>query len=105
MPVVAVSDPFTLGEDTFEEIKDSLPPHGVVGYLSDLDPHHGEGSAAWYLAEYSLAPIVLDPRMDRDTVVGIFTNPTAAADLIGRNGLEIVRRYDAGLMLLRRKNP
>jgi hypothetical protein len=89
--------------DRFEEIKNQLPDHGTVGYLSDVNPPKQLGAELLYLAEYSLAPLVLEPGTDRGLVLGNFADPSAAADLVERSGLEIVRRYDAGVLLLRRK--
>jgi hypothetical protein len=89
----------------FEELKDSLPASGVICYLSDIDPRRQNGQRLWYLAEYSLAPLVLRAGADCEQVVGMFSDRATAADLIRSSGLEIERRYDANLILLRRKRP
>jgi hypothetical protein len=98
-------DAVSLTVDRFEELKDSLPASGVICYLSDIDPSQRNGQRLWYLAEYSLAPLVLRTGIDCEQVVGMFSDRATAADLIRSSGLEIERRYDANLVLLRRKRP
>jgi hypothetical protein len=97
------TDSLSLAADRFEELKDSLPAHGVVCYLSDMDIKEQTGSGFYYLAAYSLAPVVLRAGTDCDTVVGNFADPAAAPAIIERNGLQVLRRYYAGLLLLQRK--
>ena len=94
--------------DRFEELKADLPAYGTVGFLSDLpasaaDMQDSGRAVIWFLAEYSLAPIVLKPGADTEMVVACFDDPAKSAAIIASSGLEIVRRYDAGLLLLRRK--
>jgi hypothetical protein len=91
--------------DRFDALKIGLPDHGVVCYLTDMDLTTQSGQAVWYLAEYSVAPVVLRLGVDCGSVVGIFEHPSAAAAIVERNGLQIVRVYDAGLMMLRTKRP
>jgi hypothetical protein len=96
-------DAMSLTADRFEELKDNLPAHGVVCYLSDMDFEDQTGSGSFYLAAYSLAPVVLRAGTDCETVVGNFADPAAAPTIIEKNGLQVLRRYYPGLMLLQRK--
>ena len=96
-------DPLPLIVERYEQLQVDLPSRGVVCYLSDVDPRTEQGSAAYYLAEYSLAPLVLRIGTDYEATVGSFADPGKAPSLLERNGLEATRQYDAGLMLLRRK--
>jgi hypothetical protein len=91
--------------DRFDALKTGLPDHGVVCYLTDMDLTTRSGQAVWYLAEYSVAPVVLRPGADCGSVVGTFEHPSSAAAIVERNGLQVVRVYDAGLMMLQTKRP
>jgi hypothetical protein len=92
----------TSNEHRFDELKKSLPPSGVVGYLSDLDLGGNEGSAAWYTAEYSLVPLRLSPECDCESVIGNFTDSSVAPVVAKSRGLAIVRDFGRGVVLLRR---
>jgi hypothetical protein len=80
-------------------VRASLPAHGIVGYLSD----QRDRARALFLAQYVLAPVVLDPSAERDTVVGDFADPRAGRMLAARRSLEVVRDFGDGLVLLRRR--
>lgn len=57
-------DDITLYEKRFDAIKKMLPAHGTVGYAGGVNyPQYWMSDAAalhdWYLAQYTLAPLVL----------------------------------------------
>ncbi len=87
----------------FGELKRILPSRGVLGYLSNLSPTGDEGVGRWYAAQYSLAPVQLAPGLDCEMVVGDFSDPSIGTALAANHGLEIVRDFGQGVMLLRRK--
>jgi len=93
-------DAITANERRFEELKKSLPPHGVVGYLSDLDPSTAYGIQQLYLTEYSLAPLQVASSSDQAIVVGNFSDVSVAPAMAARNGLRIARDFGNGAMLL-----
>jgi hypothetical protein len=67
------SDGITLYERRFDRLKRLLPPHAVVGYVSDAEPYNIE----FYLAQYSLSPVIVDPKQPHDVVIGNFANRAA----------------------------
>jgi hypothetical protein len=85
----------------FAALRRLLPRDGVVGYLSD------EPGAAreYFLAQYALAPVVLDPAGARALVVGNFFDPARAPGLAAGQGLVLVADLGAGVMLFRRAGP
>jgi hypothetical protein len=96
--------PDTVSEtiESYDELKSSLPAHGVACYFSDKDV---EAQAfLWYLAEYSLAPLVLRPGSDCEWLIGRFENP-GTVNTLDSLGLRIERSYGPQLLLLRRKQP
>jgi hypothetical protein len=108
---VSQMDTVTYNETRFVALKRALPTHGVVGYISDLDLSNDEGTAAWYLAQYSLAPLQVYFLPNRtpgttspifDVAVGNFQNSNLAAALAARNGFVVERDFGAGAMLLSR---
>ncbi len=86
-----------------EQLTRPRRPAGALDPLPLIVERYEQGSAAYYLAEYSLAPLVLRIGTDCEATVGSFADPGKAPSLLERNGLEATRQYDAGLMLLRRK--
>jgi hypothetical protein len=101
LDVSDASDAGAPPEDRFDELREHLPK-GVVGYLSDANPGQLEGDFAWYWAEYSLAPVLLEPGINHEIVIGNFLRPDTAAAIIRGTGLVIERDCLNGVMLLRR---
>jgi len=91
---------FSLLIQRYESLEIALPSHREVCYISDLDPGTQQGQLFYYLAEYSLAPRVVRAGTDCEITIGSFAQAAAAPAIIEQKGLRIVRRYDAGLMLL-----
>ncbi len=96
----SATDAITLEERRFDSVKRVLPAHGVIGYLSDINPQ-GEGEADYYVTEYSLAPLQVSQRPDHDIVVGNFRNVVAATAAIQQNRLRVAQDFGGGVLLLR----
>ena len=79
----------------FSAIKTQLPGHGVVGYVGDPGQSPGE----YYLAQYALAPVVIDHSLNHSLIVGNFSK---APFLIPLN-LEMVHDFGNGVLLLANK--
>jgi len=62
----------------FARLKAALPQRGVIGYVGDA----GEsGVAPYYLAQYALAPLVLDRSHNHSFVVGNFPSGPPATSV------------------------
>jgi hypothetical protein len=81
----------------FREARRLLPRHGVVGYVSDRP----DAVATYFLAQYALAPLVLERGGARPVVVGNFFEPERADALAASLGLVLQRDLGAGVMLFR----
>jgi len=105
VPWKTLADSITLNERRFDGVKKNLAAQGVVGYVSDLDPSSIAGTAARYLAQYSLAPLLVEypARPDRQIVSGDFSNALAAPAIAQRERLQVVHNFGAGVLLLRRE--
>ena len=77
----------------FARLKAALPQRGVIGYVGEA----GEsGVPAYYLAQYALAPLVLDRSPNHPFVVGNFPS-TASAPSIAK--LRLVKDFGDGVLL------
>jgi hypothetical protein len=82
----------------FAALKAELPARGVIGYIGE------EGNSAlpdYYLAQYALAPLVLDRGFNHSLVVGNF--PASGARVIP-SGLDEVKDFGKGVLLLRNRD-
>ncbi len=77
----------------FTALKADLPQSGVVGYIGET------GNLAvgdYYLAQYALAPLVVDHSANHRLVIGNFS---AAPSAIATQGLQLVKDYGSGVVL------
>lgn len=91
------------------ELRDALPPRGIVGYVTDpplADTTSSRVAAdlhdrfkAYILAQYVLAPRVVAVDTAREWVVGNYREDRTAPTL---PGFRIVRAFGRGLVLYRR---
>jgi len=77
----------------FASLKAVLPQRGVIGYVGDA----GEsGVAPYYLAQYALAPLVLDRSPNHPLVVGNFPLRPPAHSVVN---LRLVKDFGDGILL------
>ena len=87
------------GDPRFAAVKALLPARGVVGYIGEP----GEGAKGdYYLAQYALAPLVVDDSTNHRFVVGNFRS--AAAVPSGSENpqlvkLQLVKDFGDGVFL------
>jgi len=89
-----------LSDERFVELKKSLPQRGVVGYVGESG---GTSSSvgAYYLAQYALAPLIVDHSPNHPLVVGNFPH-AVPAQLPGN--LQLMRDFGNGVLLLAGKD-
>jgi hypothetical protein len=88
-------------EGRFSDISNDLPKDSVIGYLTDADPNLASTSAEYYLAEYALAPVVVANNVDQKLVMANVHTPQPP-EFYRSRGLELVRDYGNGVLLLRK---
>lgn len=77
----------------FARLKAALPQRGVIGYIGQ----EGEsGLPAYYLAQYALAPLVLDRSLKHPFVIGNFTSSTGASSV---ENLRLLKDFGDGVLL------
>jgi hypothetical protein len=88
----------------FAPLARAIPEGGVAGYLSDLDPSLPAATAEYYLAEYFLAPAVIENSTRPALVIANLHRPPPAGYFEGL-GFRIERDFGSGLYLLRKARP
>jgi hypothetical protein len=106
-------DPYRISyqEPRFREAAALLPLEQPVGYLSNLELNELRGAAAFFGAQYALAPRILipfpDPRAGR-FVVGNFSAEVELSDATSRlareHNLRVVRAFDNGVVIFENPN-
>jgi len=85
-------------DQRFADLKGALPSVGTVGYIGDSGAPPGQ----YYLAQYALAPLVVDYSADHVWVIGNF--PKKRPDLSALEHLELVKDFGDGVELFRNKD-
>jgi hypothetical protein len=95
-------------ERRLEPLRARLPPHGMIGYLSDPEPARLSRSQSrehykkFILTKYALAPVLVVNRPTMPLVVGNFDDPVSA-EQARHLGLELVTDFENGILLFRRR--
>jgi len=98
--IPARNDMMARQDQRFEPLRDALPKRGIVGYMSDAATEYDQ-ELRRSLAQYSLAPLIVQSDTSQPLIVGEFTNPAAVAR--GRDlNLIVLRDFGDGLVLLAR---
>jgi hypothetical protein len=88
-------------DERFADLRKVLPQRGVVGYVGDP----GETSPAdYYLAQYALAPLVVERSTEHWLVVGNFPASQSSPPSGIEKSLLLVRNFGNGLFLFARKD-
>ncbi|NLF50847.1 MAG: hypothetical protein GX577_06890 [Leptolinea sp.] len=79
-------DMVTAWDRRMRKIREILPDHGVIGYLADWDiPNVKYGSSdqevEFLLAQYTVAPVVLERGADHDLILGNFNDSGETAKM------------------------
>ena len=96
------SDAISRYERRFQGVRSVLPRRGVIGYVGDAQPENytSEDFKRFILTAYALAPLIVVADTTPDLVVGNFTPDSLPNE--PPPGLRLVRKFDAGVWLLRR---
>ena len=85
-------------DQRFSAVKAALPGYGVVGYIGEPGT---PALADYYLAQYALAPLVLDRSPNHALVLGNFPDESAPATPSG--DLRLVQDFGDGVLLFATK--
>jgi hypothetical protein len=101
-------DAVSLYDKRFDELRKDLPKDARIGYITDLPPQNiltlANPSAiqALYMAQYSLAPVIVDIGAARTLVVGNFFIPRDLTYEISDHKLSLIKDYGNGVFLFRK---
>lgn len=98
---ISGQDDITLYTSRFESLRRRLPAGGVVGYLG-YDGQEAQDTAMYYLAQYALAPVVVDRSDHHSLVVGNFPGPVPPAVRFLSPGLTLQGDFGNGVLLFGR---
>lgn len=82
----------------FAALKAQLPERGTVGYVGKTDP---AALGDYYLAQYALAPLVVEHTPNHALVVGNFPHGGPSQPF---ENLQLVRDFGNGVLLLANKD-
>ena len=85
-------------DQRFAALKAQLPARGVIGYVGEAG---NDGTADYYLAQYALAPLVIERSPNHPLVIGSY--PTARPSTLEEN-LQLVRDFGSGVLLFANKD-
>ena len=81
-------------DQRFSAVKQALPTRGVIGYIGE----NGDSALPdYYLAQYALAPLVVDRSIQHKFVIGNFPGSEVPASL---PGLRKMQDFGNGVVLL-----
>ena len=89
--------------ERFLTLRQVLPKRGVVGYISDDTTDEDIFAPRKYLAQYSLAPVILARSLDCSLVVGNFRNHPPDFESYRKMGLTPLRDFGNGVILFTRE--
>jgi hypothetical protein len=95
---VKADDVAARSDQRFAAVKTVLPSHGVIGYVGETG---NSGTSDYYLAQYALAPLVVEHSANHPLVIANF--PTAPASGLPQN-LQLVRDFGNGVLLFASKD-
>jgi len=82
----------------FDELKKELPPHGIVGYVSDNVVRDGI-----HATQYALTPLIVAGDTERALVVGNFHGPAGQTELVKDPNLVLIKDFGNGVRLYKRE--
>ena len=88
-------------EDRFSEFRKALPPHAVLGYLSDNPVNDPSNQSDFNLAQYTLAPAILVPSIGLRLVVMNYHSATPDLAVLHARHLTPIRDFGKGVLLCR----
>jgi hypothetical protein len=86
-------------DERFAELKTMLPESGIVGYAGESGP---AADGSYYLAQYALAPLVVDRTPNHALVVGNFATSQVAQSAV--ENLRLVKDFGNGVLLFAAKD-
>jgi hypothetical protein len=95
----------TAFEDRFNDLRQTLEPHTVYGYLSDNPPNNPSAASELRLTQYTLAPAIVRPSPNENLVIVNYHSKQLDMNMLRANRLAPLRDFGNGVALARRVQP
>jgi hypothetical protein len=89
-------------ETRFDQLRKTVQPHAVYGYLSDNARNDPSAQPEFYLTQYTLAPAIIKATPDQPLVVANFHNNRPDTKLLQANKLVPIQDFGNGVLLCRK---
>ncbi len=103
------SDDMAAYDQRLAEARKLLPRSGVIGYLSDPPEREGTPQGSYerhlYLAQYSLAPLILTDSTEPDLILGNFFNRDGMQKAMAGRKYLVLHDFRNGVFILRKEGP
>jgi hypothetical protein len=86
-------------ETRFNELRKTIQPHTVYGYISDTSANDPSALAEFHLTQYTLAPAIIKPSRTEDLVIVNYHSKQLDARLLMANHLVPFRDFGNGVAL------
>ncbi len=89
-------------ENRFDEVRKTVRPHSVYGYVSDNAPNDPSARPEFYLTQYTLAPALVKSTAEEHLVIVNLHDNKLIDKLLRANKLAPVQDFGNGVVLCRR---
>jgi hypothetical protein len=94
-------------EKRFSRLKDIIPPGAVAGYVADMPNKDvvsdARALARYFVAQYALAPVIVENTIDRSIVIGDFYGDPSVLNKDAISELMPLMDFGDGVFLFARK--
>ena len=88
-------------DSRFQALHKSMPPHSVLGYISDNPANNTQSQAEYYLTQYALAPAIIKATTEEHFVVANFHNNSPNAAMLKAKHLVLVQDFGNAVFIYR----
>jgi hypothetical protein len=91
-------------DNRFTNLRNTVTPNTVFGYISDNPERTQVNQAEYYLTQYALAPAVVIESPNAQLVVANTHTPTPNVAALKSNNLALIQDFGNGVLLCRRSS-
>ncbi len=88
-------------EDRFNNLRQTVQPGAVFGYVSDTRPNDPSALAEFHLTQYTLAPAIIKPTANESLVIVNYHGKQLDPKLLQANHLRPLQSFGDGIELCR----
>lgn len=92
---------FSRHEEQFKAIKEALPSHGSIGYITDDISKGFNRESGYFVAQYMLSPLIVLNSADQEYVISNFYHPINP-EIYKKYNLVPEKDFGGGIILFKR---